>query len=111
MAKVTTVISETNLDKLPKRRAVYAIFAAEKETGKPINCRYVGETDNLQERTTTHFSKSESNNCLKEFMKSSKTKILVYELLPDSDKEERLGKENDWIEEYEPLCNKSPEED
>mgnify|MGYP000920417389 CR=1 FL=1 len=105
MSEVTVTISKDVLDDIPKRKAVYAIFASDKETNKPINCRYVGETDNLQERTIAHFQETEQNDCLKEFMQSTKTKIMIYELLPDSDKEDRLNKESEWIELYNPKCN------
>lgn len=106
MAKETVNLSEMNLDNLPKRKSVYAILAQSEKTDKPINCRYVGETDNLEERTKSHFSKEEQNNCLKEFMQSNKTKVMVYELLPNSDKDDRLQKEKEWIKIYEPKCNK-----
>ena len=106
MSKVTINLSEFDLDELPKRKTVYALFESDKKTGKPTNCRYVGETDNLQERTKAHFSTDEQNECLKTFMQSSKTKIMIYELLPDSDKAERLKKEEEWIKIYNPECNK-----
>jgi len=105
MARQTVNLDEINLDDLPQRKSVYAIFAQSKETGKPIHCRYVGETDNLQERTKAHFRENEQNECLKEFMQSSKTKMMIYELLPDSDKKERLLKQDEWIKEYNPKCN------
>jgi excinuclease UvrABC nuclease subunit len=104
MATETIILDENNLDDLPVRKSVYAIFAS--IDNKPVNCRYVGETDNLKERTNYHFSKSEQNECLKEFMQSNKMKILIYELLPNSDKEERLKKEKEWIRKYNPQCNK-----
>ncbi len=106
MAKVTVNLSTMNLNDLPKRKSVYAIFAQSKETLKPINCRYVGETDNLEERTTAHFSENEQNECLKKFMQSDKTELMIYELLPNSDKEDRLQKEEEWITTYNPECNK-----
>lgn len=31
---------------------------------------------------------------------------MIYKLLPDSDKAERLEKEKEWIDIYDPLCNK-----
>ncbi len=99
-------LTEIDLSDLPKRKAVYAIFAQDKETKKAINCRYVGETDNLEERTKAHFYDDEQNDCLKEFMQSSKTKIMKYELLSNSDKQERLEKEAEWIEKHKPKCNK-----
>jgi excinuclease UvrABC nuclease subunit len=98
-------LGEIDLDDLPKRKSVYAIFAQSKETNKPINCRYVGETSNLQERTKAHFSEAEENDCLKEFMQSNLTKLMRYELMPNSTREERLEKEGEWIEKYNPRCN------
>ncbi len=106
MAEETVNLSEINLDDLPKRKSVYAIFAQSEKTLNPINCRYVGETDNLEERTKAHFATTEQNECLKKFMQSNKTKMMVYELLPNSDKQERLKKESDWIKLYAPECNK-----
>ncbi len=99
-------ISTNTTDSLPNKKAVYAIYASDKNTGKPINCRYVGETDNLQERTGAHFNNSEQNEELKEFMQSNKNKKLVYELLPNSDKAERLQKEQEWIQSKKPQYNK-----
>ena len=98
-------LSEINLNELPEKKAVYAIFAQDKETKKPINCRYVGETDNLMERIKAHFSIEEQNECLKSFMQSSKTKLMIYELMPNSTKEDRLIKEKEWISSYQPKCN------
>lgn len=98
-------LSEIALADLPQRKAVYAIFAQDKESGKPTNCRYVGETDNLAERTRAHFSKEEQNDCLREFMQSNKTKLMIYELMPNSTKEERLEEEEKWTEKYTPVCN------
>jgi hypothetical protein len=105
MAKQTVILDENHLKDLPQRKSVYAIFAQSKETKKPINCRYVGETDNLQERTKRHFSDEEENECLKKFMQSEKTKMMIYELLPDSDRKDRLAKEEEWIKEFKPECN------
>jgi len=99
-------ITEDNVSTLPTEKAVYGIFAQSKTTNEPINCRYVGETEDLQPRTKQHFSKDESNDCLKKFMQSDLTKILVYELMPNSTKDGRLKKEEEWIKKYSPKCNK-----
>jgi excinuclease UvrABC nuclease subunit len=98
-------LSETDLDDLPQRKAVYAIFARSSETGKPTNCRYVGETTDLQERTKAHFNKAEKNDCLREFMQSNSIKLMQYELMPNSTKEDRLVRQEEWIEKYSPECN------
>ena len=105
MATNQVEIASSDLSNVPKRKAVYAIFAKSKDTGEPINCRYVGQTDNLHERTVAHFSKSEPNICLREFMQSNKTKILDYELMPNSTEDERKAKENSWIEKHNPECS------
>jgi len=39
-------------------------------------------------------------------MQSDKTKMMIYELLPNSDKAERFQKEKDWITDYKPKCDK-----
>ncbi|MCF6268137.1 MAG: GIY-YIG nuclease family protein [Melioribacteraceae bacterium] len=106
MAKETVNLGTINLDDLPQRKSVYAIFAQSKDSLEPINCRYVGETDNLEERTKAHLSENEQNECLRKFMQSDKTKLMIYELLPNSDKAERLQKEKEWITAYNPECNK-----
>ena len=98
-------LDEIDIDDLPKRKAVYAIFAQDKESGEPIHCRYAGETDNLEERTKSHLSKEEQNDCLREFMQSNKTKLMIYELMSNSTKEDRLEKEREWIKKYNPECN------
>jgi hypothetical protein len=85
-------LSEIDLDELNFNEAVYSIFAQDKEDKKPINCRYVGETDSLVERIKAHFSAGEKNECLKSFIQSDKTKLMIYELMPNSTKENRLKK-------------------
>lgn len=105
MSRELINLSEIDLDDLPQRKAVYGMFAQDKNSGKPINCRYVGETDNLEERIKAHFSKEEQNVCLRKFMQSDKSKLMIYELMPNSTKEDRLEKEAEWIKEYKPECN------
>ena len=99
-------ITKDNFGSLPDRKAVYSIWAQQKDTNKPINCRYVGETEELQKRTQRHFSEQEENECLKKFMQSGKTKIMIYELMPNSTEEQRVAKESEWIKKYNPECNK-----
>jgi predicted GIY-YIG superfamily endonuclease len=98
-------LSKINLDSLSQRKAVYAIFAQDKESDTPIDCRYVGVTDNIRERIRAHFSKKEQNDCLRKFMQSGETKLMRYELMSGSKKDDRLIKEEEWIEKYNPECN------
>jgi excinuclease UvrABC nuclease subunit len=98
-------LCKVDLDKLPEKEAVYAIFTQDREEKKPINCRYVGETDNLMARAKAHFSIREQNKRLKSFMQSDRTKIMLYELMPDSTKEDRLMVEKKCVSSYRPEYN------
>ena len=101
----TIEIEKGDYDSIPDKKAVYSIWAQNKTTNKPMNCRYVGETEDLRKRTGEHFGESEQNKCLKKFMQSTKTKLMVYELMPNSTKEDRLEKEKAWIKKHSPECN------
>jgi predicted GIY-YIG superfamily endonuclease len=105
MAPQQINLSEIGLSGLPQKEAVYAIFAKGHDSGGAINCRYVGETDDLSERTKRHFTQDEQNACLREFMQSERTKLMIYELMPDSTEDERVAKEQEWIAKYKPKCN------
>ena len=89
-----------NLDELPGEKAVYAIYS--RINGRAANCIYVGETNNLQSAIMSHFQPSELNTGLKDFMQSIKLKALVYTLMPDSTKEERMRIVSEWKKEKQP---------
>ncbi|MEK7441478.1 MAG: hypothetical protein AABZ78_11820 [Chloroflexota bacterium] len=99
-------LSRNTLSELPNKQAVYGVFAQHKTSRKPVHCRYVGETENLSVRAATHFSSTEPDDRLKEFMQSSKTKLMVYELMPDSTEEERQGKLAEWVTKHHPKNGK-----
>ena len=99
-------LSRNTLNEIPNKQAVYGVFAQHKTSRKPVHCRYIGETDNLSIRAATHFSLTEPNDRLKEFMQSSKTKLIVYELMPNSTEEERQEKVEEWLTKHHPLKNK-----
>jgi hypothetical protein len=106
MPIVLLKLSKVDLKKLPEKEAVYAIFTQDNEDKKPINCRYVGETDNLMARAKVHFSIREQNESLRSFMQSDRKKIMLYELMPDSTKEDRLMVEKKCVSSYRPEYNK-----
>ena len=106
MSLVLVNLSDVDLDKLPGKEAVYAIFVQSRETKKPVNCRYVGETDNLMERIKAHFSIREQKERLKSFMQSDIKKLMIYELMPNSTKEDRLMVEKKCIGSYQPEYNR-----
>lgn len=94
-----------NLDTLPATSAVFAICG--RVNGEPVNPRFVGETDNLQQAVKKLFDPTENfpSECFRDFMLSIKTKQLVYELLPDARQEERINIRNNWQEKFKPECN------
>jgi hypothetical protein len=98
-------LSKINIIELPQWEAVYAIFAKEMDSDKPTNCRFVGETDNLRERTQVLLSVDEQNIRLKEFMQSDKAKLMVYRLMPASKTEARLKMIKKWVRKYKPKYN------
>jgi predicted GIY-YIG superfamily endonuclease len=113
MSRKLVNLSEIDLDDLEQEEAVYAI--GEPIKGRevparlipkrlPIYCWYVGEAEDLQRRTKEHFREDEDNDCLRNYMQSDKTKLMVYELMLGSTKEKRLEKEKEWKEEFEPEC-------
>ncbi len=99
-------LSRTTLNELPNKQAVYGVFAQHKTSRQPVHCRYVGETENLSVRAATHFGPTEPNARLKEFMQSSKTKLMVYELMPDSTEAERQEKVAEWVTKHHPKNGK-----
>lgn len=95
-----------NLNNLPSEPAVYALCG--RVNSKPVNPRYIGQTGNLQAEIIRLFDKTESgsNECLKEFLLSIKIKEIVYQTMANSTEVERLGKKDEWEDEYKPDCNK-----
>ena len=65
-----------NLDQLPASGAVFGIFAIVNE--QPVNCRYVGYTDNLQQTIRALFQNAEGG--LKLFMQGPWIKMLKYQV-------------------------------
>jgi excinuclease UvrABC nuclease subunit len=106
MSLVFVNLSDVDLDELPEKEAVYAIFVKSKKSKKPVNCRYVGETDNLLGRIKKHYSGREKNEYLKSFMQSDITKFMIYQLMPNSTKKDRLMMEKRCIGTYQPEYNK-----
>lgn len=96
-----------NLNELPVKPAIYAICG--RVNGQPVNPRYVGETENLQESVQSLFDKNapaiEGNECFKEFMLSIKIKTIIYLAVPDLPDDERLKIKKEWQAKYDPKCN------
>src|SRR5688500_5776469 len=88
-----------NLDKLPTVKAVFGVFAI--VSGEPINCRYVGETENLQKSIKRLFENSDCQG-LREFIQGPWIKMLLYEVMLDSSEVERQKLAEEWTLKHNP---------
>jgi hypothetical protein len=88
-----------NLNELPTEKAVFGIFGIVNE--EPINCRYVGEAENLREAVKAIFENPPSDG-MKKFMQGPWIQMAVYELMPESTKEDREKLVEEWKQKYDP---------
>lgn len=88
-----------NLLELPSDSAVFAIFGIIDE--QPVNCRFVGETTNLQDCIRKIFENPEEEG-MKKFMQGPWIQILQYEVLSGSSANERAKIVEKWTEIYKP---------
>ncbi len=88
-----------NLKEVPTEKAVFGIFGIVDE--EPINCRYVGEAENLREAVKNVFENPPSEG-MKKFMQGPWIQMLVYELISGSTKEEREKAVEEWKQKYNP---------
>ncbi len=95
-----------NLDEVPTGKAVFGIFGIVNE--EPINCRYVGEADNLREVVKDVFENPQGEG-MKKFMQGPWIQMLVYELMPDSTKEDREKAVEEWKQKYDPKIDEEGE--
>ena len=95
-----------NLDTLPAGKAIFGIFAIVNEA--PVNCRYIGETENLRETIKALFEKPEGDG-MKKFMQGPWIQMLQYEPMPASSKEERQKTVEEWVSKYEPKIDEEGE--
>lgn len=93
-----------NLDTLPKEPAVYGLFAIIHE--KPVNCRFIGETEDLQQAIRDQFEKPEGEGMTK-YMQGPWIKMLRYENIADAD--ERKKKVDEWTKEHNPKIDEKGE--
>lgn len=95
-----------NLSELPKEKSVFGIFAIVNE--EPINCRYIGETENLQD-TVRELFENPSSEGMKKFMQGPWIQMLVFELMEDSSKEDRQKLVEQWTQKYDPKIDEEGE--
>ena len=95
-----------NISEIPTDKAVFAIFGIVNE--EPINCRYVGETENLRE-TVKGIFENPNGEGMKKFMQGPWIQMLVFEKLPDSSKQEREKAVEDWSQKHKPNIDEEGE--
>ena len=88
-----------NLKEIPTESAVFGIFGIVDE--QPVNCRYVGETENLRETVVGLFENPREEGMGK-FMQGSWVQMLVYETMPNSSKGDREKAAAGWKDNYGP---------
>jgi hypothetical protein len=98
--------NKDNLNKVPTEKAVFGIFGIVNE--EPINCRYVSEAENLREAVMNLFENPQDGG-MKKFMQGPWIQMLVYELIPDSTKEERERAIEGWRQENDPKIDEQGE--
>jgi excinuclease UvrABC nuclease subunit len=92
--------TETNVLKLtPKAGGVYRLCYKKDEKYYVF---YVGQSDSLERRLLEHFSSSESNLCIKRYLKE---KTCYMQWVTISVQADRDKSEEEEIEKYKPTCN------
>lgn len=90
---------QDSLAGLPGERSVFAIFAMIDD--EPVNCRYVGESENLALSIRELFENPGVGGIGK-FMQGPWIKMVKYELMPGSSKEDRVQAADKWTLKYKP---------
>ena|SRR5579859_5225955 len=98
--------NQDNVHELPAGPAIYGIFAIIDE--EPVNCRYIGETGNLQE-AIKHLFENAHGEGLQKFMQGPWIKMLQFQLMPGSAKQERQKAMNVWVQQYNPKIDERGE--
>jgi hypothetical protein len=95
-----------NLAELPEEEVVFGIFAIVND--EPVNCRYVGETEDLRRRVKDLFENPPGLG-MKTFMQGPWIPMLVYRRMPGSLPEERQKTAEDWVRKYKPNIDEDGE--
>jgi len=95
-----------SLHELPVGPAIYGLFAIVDE--EPVNCRYIGESQNLQEAIKDLFEGSHGEG-LQKFMQGPWIKMVQFNLMPGSTKQEREDAKKIWMQRYAPKIDEKGE--
>lgn len=97
---------QDNLQEVPAGPAIFAIFAIIDD--RPVNCRYISATDNLQEAVTALFENSRHEG-LQKFMRGPWIKMLQFNRMPDASPKEIQEALRIWEQQYDPKIDKQGE--
>ena len=100
------IFKKDNLATLPLECAIFGIFAV--VAGELVNCRYVGETENLKGTVISLFDTPGSVG-LQKFMHGPWIKMLQFELMPGSSADERRRMSEEWTRHYLPAIDEEGE--
>jgi hypothetical protein len=95
-----------NMHDVPQESAVFGVFGIVNE--EPVNCRYIGETDNLRDSIVSLFEHPESEG-MKKFMQGPWIQMLQYELMPGSSRNDRLKVASEWTQRFNPKIDEDGE--
>jgi hypothetical protein len=95
-----------NLEELPAEKAVFGVFGI--VGGEPVNCRYIGETDNLRKAIQELFDNPPGNG-MKRFMQGAWIQMLQYEIMPSASPTEMRKAVEDWTLLHKPLVEEDGE--
>jgi hypothetical protein len=97
-----------NIAQIPTEPAVFGLFAIIHE--KPLHCRYIGETENLQQAIRDLFEKAgDVSEGFEKFMHGPWIQRMVYEIMPGSSPEDRQKTVEEWTKKYNPKCDEKGE--
>ena len=103
-----SVEGKENVKTVPKDPAVFGIFSMIHE--KPVHCRYVGETENLQQTVINLFEKgTDISEGFAKYMHGTWIKRMLYVLMPGSTLQERQKEAAEWTQKYQPACDENGE--
>ena len=98
--------NKDNLAELPEEEVVYGIFAIVND--EPVNCRYVGETEDLR-TTVKDLFENPPDAGMKTFMQGPWIPMLVYQRMPGSLPGERQRAADNWVQKYKPKIDEDGE--
>ncbi len=92
------------ISELPEISAVFAICG--RINGKAANCRVVRSTQNLRKSIRDLYTDVEQDQCILDYMRSIKTKIILFREVPaEKYKEAKDDLVEEWTKLLKPVCN------